>query len=63
MNYQLIGPPVKEIQAKYKDNPQGIVNFAKAPVKVRSDFPQMPPQAYLGDEKLKAVAEYILQMK
>ena len=63
MNYQLIGPPVKEIQAKYKDNPQGIVNFAKAPVKVRSGFPQMPPQAYLGDEKLKAVADYILQMK
>lgn len=63
VNYQLIGPPVKEIQAKYKDNPQGIVNFAKAPIQVRRGFPQMPPQAYLGDEKLKAVADYILQMK
>ena len=63
MNYQLIGPPVKEIQTKYKDNPEGIVNFAKAPVKVRSGFPQMPPQGYLGDEKLKAVAKYILEMK
>jgi parallel beta-helix repeat protein len=63
LNYQLIGPPVKEIQAKYKDNPQGIVKFAKAPVKVRSGFPQMPPQAYLGDEKLKAVAEYMIRMK
>lgn len=61
LNYQLIGPPMKEIKEKYKDNPQGIVNFAKAPVKVRSGFPQMPPQAYLGDEKLQAVAEYILK--
>jgi parallel beta-helix repeat protein len=63
VNYQLIGPPVKEIQAKYKDNPEGIASFAKAPVKVRSGFPQMPPQAYLGDEKLRAVAEYILNLK
>ena len=59
MNYQLIGPPVKEIQAKYKGNPEGIVNFARAPVKVRSGFPQMPPQAYLGDEKLRALAANI----
>ncbi len=63
MNYQLIGPPVKEIQAKYKGNPEGIVNFARAPVKVRSGFPQMPPQAYLGDEKLRAVAAHILLKK
>jgi len=63
VNYRLIGPPVKEIQEKYKGNPQGIVNFAKAPVKVRDGYPQMPPQAYLGDEKLRAAAEYMLQKK
>jgi hypothetical protein len=33
------------------------------PVKVRSGFPKMPPQAYRGEEKLKAVADYIFQMK
>lgn len=61
LSYQLIGPPLKEIQKKYKDNPEGFVNFAKAPVQVRSGFPQMPPQGYLGDEKLNAVAEYMLK--
>jgi cytochrome c551/c552 len=63
VNYRLIGPPVKEIQAKYKDNPQGIVSFAKAPQKIRADFPQMPPQEYLGEEKLKAVAACMLLLK
>jgi parallel beta-helix repeat protein len=63
MNYQLIGPPLREIQAKYKGKPEGIAKFARAPVKVRNGFPPMPPQAYLGDEKLRAVAEYILLMK
>jgi parallel beta-helix repeat protein len=58
-----IGPPIKEIQEKYKGHPEGIVAFASAPKTVRSGFPPMPPQAYLGAEKLTAVANYLLGMK
>jgi cytochrome c551/c552 len=63
LNYRLIGPPIREIQAKYPGNPAGIAAYATAPQKVRSDFPQMPPQAYLGDDALKAVAGYMLKMR
>ncbi len=63
MNYQLIGPPVKEIQQKYAGNAAGIVGFANNPKAVRRNFPPMPPQSYLGDDKLKAVAHYMLKMK
>ena len=62
LNYRLIGPPIREIQAKYPNNPAGIAAFATAPQKVRSDFPQMPPQAYLGGDALTAVAGYMLRM-
>lgn len=59
----LIGPAVTEIRKKYENNPDGIATFAKAPKKVRANFPQMPSQAYLGDEKLLAAAKYMLSMK
>ncbi len=63
MSIRAVGPPVTEIQQKHKGRPENIAAFAKAPVKVRKNYPQMPSQAHLGDEKLKAVAEYILNMK
>lgn len=55
-----IGPAIEEIQKKYKDNPEGIVAFATKPKKVRPGFPEMPTQFYLGEKKLRAVAEFIL---
>lgn len=63
MGMQRIGPPIEEIQQKYAGQPDGIVAFANAPRKVRPKFPDMPSQAYLGKEKLQAVAKFILEMK
>lgn len=60
---RLVGPPINVIQALYKDNPNGIVNFIATPVHKREDYPEMPPQNYLSEETRKAVAEYVLQLK
>ena len=56
----LHGPSMRSIQTLYKDNPTGLASYARAPVKKRQGFPEMPPQAYLGEETLDAIAEYIL---
>ncbi len=58
-----IGPPVAEIQDKYRDNPDGIAKFATMPKQVRKGFPPMPPQDYLGQARLKAAADYMLSLK
>lgn len=62
-NISLIGPPLQELQKKYHANPRGIVEFAFAPSKIRSKYPAMPSQNYLGKEKLQAAAEFILNQK
>ena len=56
----LHGPSMQSIQALYKGNPAGLVAYARSPVKKRPGFPEMPPQGYLGDETLQAIARYIL---
>ncbi|HPH64214.1 MAG TPA: cytochrome c [Kofleriaceae bacterium] len=58
---RLIGPPLTEIANIYAGNPDGIVTWAMAPGKKREGFPQMPPFEVLGKEKLRHVADYILQ--
>lgn len=57
---RLVGPPVTAIQAMYKNNPKGIVDFITKPVHKRDDYPEMPPQNYLSEETRQAVAEYLL---
>lgn len=57
---QGMGPSVKEIREKYQGNPAGIVSYAKRPTRVRQNLAPMPSQSYLGDEKLRAVAEYMV---
>lgn len=57
---RLVGPPIQTIQALYMDNPQGLADYIAKPSKKRDDYPEMPSQAYLGDETLLAVAEYVL---
>lgn len=57
---RLVGPPLTEIAQIYQGNPEGIVAWAKAPGKKRPDYPPMPAFGDLGDEKLKAIADYIL---
>jgi cytochrome c len=56
----LVGPSLQEIARIYAGNPDGIVTWASNPGKKRQGFPQMPAFR-LGDEKLKAVAGYMLQ--
>jgi parallel beta-helix repeat protein len=62
-NSRLIGPPINAIQALYKNNPQGIIDYITNPVHKREDYPEMPPQSYLTEEARKAVAEYVLTLE
>jgi cytochrome c len=57
----LVGPSLQEIAGIYAGNPQGIITWTANPGKKRVGFQQMPPFK-LGDEKLKAVAEYVLEL-
>ncbi|MDB6079614.1 MAG: hypothetical protein JWO82_3361 [Akkermansiaceae bacterium] len=59
-DHRLVGPPLQEIARIYANNPAGIVAWAKAPGKKRPDYPQMPPFAHLGDDKLRLIADYLL---
>jgi len=59
-NQRLIGPPVREIQALYAGNAQGIADFIANPAKKRDDFPPMPPQGHLSADQRLAVAQYLL---
>ncbi len=59
----LIGVPTEFIQAIYKGNPQGIVDYINKPKNLRADYPEMPPQDYLPEDAKIAVAEYILAIK
>jgi cytochrome c551/c552 len=59
-NTVLHGPTLQAIKALYADDPAAMLAFVKSPVHKRSDFPEMPPQAYLGDDTLRAVTNYIL---
>ncbi len=61
-NLRMIGPPTMTIQALYKDNPQGIADYIAKPVHKRTDFPEMPPQDYLSEEKRLEVAKYMLSI-
>ena len=57
----LAAPALMEVAKLYKDNPQGIVTWAKAPGRKRKEFNPMPSMAQVGDEKLTAIAQYILK--
>jgi parallel beta-helix repeat protein len=59
---RLIGPPIQTIQALYLENPQGLADYIAQPQKKRPDYPEMPPQAYLGEETLLAVSKYVLEL-
>lgn len=56
----LHGPSMQSIQALYIDSPEALIEYITSPVRKRDGFPEMPPQAYLGEENLAAITEYIL---
>ena len=60
---RLIGPPMKDIQEIYRNNPIGLAHYISNPVKKRQNFPEMPPQDYLSKETRLAVAKYVLSLK
>jgi len=62
-NTRMIGPPTQILQALYMDNPEGIAAYAANPVKKREDYPEMPPQAHLGEDRLLEAAKFMLQLK
>jgi hypothetical protein len=51
---------MQSIQAMYSGKPEALASYAAEPVRKREDFPEMPPQGYLGDETLRAISSYIL---
>jgi len=53
-NGRLIGPSIQTIQALYFENPEGLAAYISKPTKKREDYPEMPSQAYLGEETLQA---------
>lgn len=57
----LAAPSLIEISSVYKDNPDGIVSWAKAPGRKRPEFGPMPSFAHLGEDQLRLVAEYMLE--
>lgn len=59
---QTNAPSLKEIQSIYKDNPDGIIKWAKAPGKKRAQFQAMPSMAHLEEEELRRVAQYMLRL-
>lgn len=61
IDQRVVGPPLTEIARIYAGNPDGIVTWARAPGKKRADAPQMPAFAAVGDERLRAIAEYMLE--
>jgi cytochrome c len=56
----LVGPPLREIAALYAGNPAGIAAWTANPGRKREGFQAMPAFK-LGEEKLLAVAEYMLE--
>lgn len=62
-NLRMIGPAAMVVQALYQDNPQGIADYIAKPGKVRSDYPEMPPQDYLSPQMRLKVAEYMLNLQ
>lgn len=57
----LVGPSVREIAELYKDDPDGIVRWTRAPGRKRTDFPAMPPLNF-PETHLQAVARHMLEL-
>jgi cytochrome c len=57
----LVGPSLVEIAQIYAGNRDGVVAWVENPGRKREDLPPMPAFK-LGQEKLRAVAEYVLDL-
>jgi len=60
---RMIGPPTRIVQTIYMDDPEAIAQYAANPERKRDDYPEMPPQAHLGEETLLEAAKFMLNIK
>lgn len=57
---RVVGPPLAEIRQRYANNPDGIVKWAMNPENKNPQLPPMPSFKFLGEEKLRVLADLIL---
>lgn len=58
---QTVGPSLEFIKSKYANNPNGIVDWAINPQKNNPQLPPMPSFSFLGEKKLKIIADKMLE--
>lgn len=58
---QVVGPSLNGIRDRYNGNPEGIVDWAMDPKIKNPQLPPMPSFQFLGRDKLRIVADFILQ--
>ena len=56
-----VGPSLQDIRVRYAGNPEGIVEWAMKPKKKNPRLPPMPPFAFLGEKRLRIIADKILE--
>lgn len=56
----LHGPSIESIKAIYQSDVEALKAYITNPVRKRAGFPEMPAQAYLGEETINAISSYIL---
>jgi len=60
LKVRVVGPPVTEMVAIYKNDRPGLMTWIKVPGKKRKDYPQMPGFSNLSAQELASLSEYIL---
>ena len=61
MKDQTVGPSLEFIKNKYAENPKGIVDWAISPQKNNPQLPPMPSFSFLGEKRLKIIADKMLE--
>ncbi len=57
---RVVGPSLADIRQRYPDNPDGIVTWAMNPQNRDPQLPPMPSFRFLGEERLRIIADAIL---
>ncbi len=57
-----IAPSLYEINQRYKNNPEGIVNWAIKPGRRKKEGLVMPSMAHVGEDNLALIAKYMLKV-
>lgn len=57
---RVVGPSLADIRQRYPNNPEGIVKWAMKPQNKNPQLPPMPSFRFLGEERLRIIADAIL---